>query len=69
MKIRYDVSKMATLGSMRFDNLKEAFALAKVMAKNEGEAIVLRKLVWDDTNRIIGIETVIVNAEGHFRYI
>lgn len=68
MKTRYDVSKMVAVGSMRFEDLKDAFAMAKAMARHEGEEIVLRKLVWDDTNRVSRIDTVLVNAEGHFRY-
>lgn len=69
MKTRYDVSKLAAIGSARFEDLKDAFAMAKAMAQHEGEEIALRKLTWDDMNRVSRIDTVLVNAAGQFRYI
>ena len=69
MKIRYDVSKLVAIGSMRFEDLKDAFAMAKAMAQYEDEEIALRKLTWDDTNRVSRIDTVLVNATGQFHYI
>ena len=68
-KIRYDVCKLIGIGSMRFDDLKEAFDMAKAMAYYEKEEVILRKLTWDADRRITSTETVLVNAEGKFRYI
>ena len=69
MKTKYDVSRLVDTGSMRFSDLKEAYDLAKAMAAQDGEEICLRKLTWDDTNRVSGIETVLVNAAGQYRCI
>lgn len=69
MKSRYDVSRLAATCSARFEDLREAFEMAKAMAQYEGEEIALRKLTWDDTNRVTGIETVLVSGAGQFRYI
>lgn len=69
MKARYDVSRLTGMGSTRFEDLREAFEMAKAMAQYEGEEIALRKLVWDDTNRVESTETVLVNAAGQFRNI
>ena len=69
MKTRYDVSNLAATCSARFEDLREAFEMAKAMAQYEGEEIALRKLTWDDANRVSRIDTVLVNAAGRFRYI
>ena len=69
MKVRYDVARLIGGSSTRFEDLKAAFTLAKEMAKYYDEEVVLIKLVWDDTNRIIENETVLVSASGKFRYI
>ena len=69
MKIRYDVKRMIGTDSVGFESLKDAFALAKAMAREYDEEIVLAKLVWDDTNHIVGSGPVLVSASGKFRYI
>ena len=69
MKTRYYVSRLADMGDMSCEDLREAFDLAKAMAVQTGEEICLRKLTWDETRRVTRIDTALVNGEGQFRYI
>lgn len=67
MKRRYDVSRLATPGSFSRRELREAYSLAKAMAKDYGEEIALRELTWDSTGNIF-TRTALVSADG-YRYI
>lgn len=67
MKKRYDVSRLATPGGISFRGQREAYNLAKAMAKDYGEEIVLRELTWGSTGNI-STRTALVSADG-YRYI
>lgn len=65
MKVRYEAiwwsDKLGTTSSMRFDNQKEAFKLAKEYAKTT--LTYLRKLTWTAAGAV-KIEQVKINKNG-----
>ena len=67
MKKRYDVARLATPGGISFRGQREAYNLAKAMARYYGEEIVLRELTWDGTVNI-STRTALVSESG-YRYI
>ena len=66
MKTRYDVSNLMS-SSSRHSDLREAFDLAKKIAKQQGIAVI-RKIDWDNDNRIIATRNCFVNPDGSFYY-
>ena len=68
MKVRYEVRELAGTYGMRFEDLKEAFNMAKACAVYCTE-MALIKMVWNTDNRIESTETCIVKADGSFTYI
>lgn len=67
-KIRYEAiwwsDKFGTVDSMRFDNQKEAFELAKECAKTT--LTFLRKLTWENSG-IVKTEQVRINKDGTWK--
>lgn len=66
MKTRYDVSNLMS-SSSRHTDLREAFNLAKEIAKQQGIAVI-RKIDWDNDNRIVATKNCFVNPDGSFYY-
>ena len=64
MKTRYDVDvwRNGNISSMRFEDLKEAFELAKECAQQT--TTWLTKLVFNAEGRLIGTSSVKMNADG-----
>lgn len=66
MTTRYDVSNLGTTSS-RHTDLREAFDLAKKLAKVYGLATIT-KLDWNDNNRITDTKVCFVRPDGSFYY-
>ena len=64
MKTQYFVRGSKNF-EIKFDNLKEAFEMAKAVAYYD-TFVTLNKRTWDENNLIVGYETVIVKADGTF---
>lgn len=64
MKTKYFVRGSKNFELM-FDNLKEAFEMAKEIAYYD-TFVTLNKRTWNESNLIVGYETVVVNADGTF---
>ena len=70
MKIKYDVSIPMKCQSQRFINLKEAFEIAKEIAKREPKEIVmLTKIIWNNDGGIKEYKSCIVKSNGTFEYL
>ena len=70
MRTAYDVAGKGTdMASSRFTDQKQAFALAKALAKYNGHGCFITKIVWGEDNRITEYKTCIVNADGTFKHI
>lgn len=67
MKKRYDVSGWLGGISLRYSDQREAFNLAKQIAEQDGEALMI-ELVWTG-DRITSLHTVAVKADGTYRHI
>ena len=70
MKVKYDVCDFFGGLTLRYENLKEAFELAKKVAAGDefGESI-LKKITWDDLGQIVEYKTYKVKANGTFEYL
>lgn len=64
MKTQYFVRGSKNF-EIKFDNLKEAFEMAKTVAYYDA-FVTLNKRTWDENNLIVGYETVVVKADGTF---
>lgn len=72
MKTKYFVRGSKNL-ELRFDNLKEAFEMAKEIACYDTFVTLTKRTWkrtwnerWNERNVIVGYETVVVNADGTF---
>ena len=69
MRTAYDVAKGTDMGSSRFTDQRQAFALAKAIAQQTGQVCFMTKIVWNEDNRITEYKTCIVRADGTFKHI
>ena len=67
MRIKYFVRNSKNV-EVRFDNLREAFEMAKAIACYD-TFVTLNKRTWNENNLIVGYETCAVKADGTFTYL